>query len=497
MIDNVLALPSQAEDANWPDPHPLNQVEIPDITKEDLPKIVGEFAEDLARSKGIPVAATAMTMLCIASGVISDQYKVHCQPNTMWKERAKFWAFLIADPGIGKTPVIRDCRTAIDSINDACSRSYGEAIREFRMEEKKWKGGKSEDKLPPERPPCRLCYFQPDDITPAAAKMLGADNPRGLLAIMGELDSIVSASDPKTKSWVSMMLSLYDGSKDTKVTKGEGMSSCRWSGAFLTTVQPDVIQESYTGYLRNGFLQRFIPTMLMRVGTKDKSVRVDSSNYDMLIDVLWQDDPVEERIFRLADDAQELADEFVDSYEGIISATGVNKYLRQHLGKHPGLFFRLCLTYHMIDHAGQMEIPDTIGIDTAEKVYGLLKGYVVNSARAFYTEIVADDSVEALSQALAEFFKAKALEGDLSFPKTFLTANVSAWKHCKSNEHRSLAISYLESLGWCRTEKKAATGRGRPSIEIILNPRLSRIARKESADAVRDLQAANLAMDAT
>lgn len=481
------------------DPRELNDITVPQVNCEDLPLVIAEYAANCSIASGINVSTYAMTCLCAASGVASDMFTVDCQPGSHWYERPKFWVAIVAEPGWGKSPVFNATRKKIEEIQKQLIKDNISSRRQYEEEVEEHKSLKRQDrktKRKPVRPPERLVFI--DEVTPQYAKQVLLDNPRGVLMIQNELDSILSGTDPDSRRWVAEMLSLYDGGMRTKGTKSEGTCSIdNWSASFITTVQPNIISKANPAFLDKGFLQRFVPVMMGKP-LKHARHEVPRYEFDRLISTLWNMDPEEPFVFDISEDGHREISKFRNSVYDIKMNDHIDPSLRQHISKHEGLVFRLSLLYHLIEIASAGGLSEqclddwkVIPLKTVNKVISLLRNYIAQSARKFYADVISSSSVESLVKAAIEEFKAKASVGELQITLTTMN-KVKGWDKC-GPAARQNALAMLVSNSWCVIGK--VKGPTRPTTVLQLNPALADIARREAAASVSDIKCANLLLD--
>jgi hypothetical protein len=87
----------------------------------------------------------------------------------------------------------------------------------------------------------------------------------------------------------------------------------------------------------------------------------------------------------------------------------INKKLAAHIGKYDGLFVRLCLLWHVIEHSDG-EPPGLVTEQTAHRVAKFLHGFLLRHALAFYSGVLnLSDDHERLT-AIAGYILARKLE---------------------------------------------------------------------------------------
>jgi hypothetical protein len=92
-----------------------------------------------------------------------------------------------------------------------------------------------------------------------------------------------------------------------------------------------------------------------------------------------------------------------------MSCEAVNKKLASHIGKYDGLFARLCLTWHCIEHSNS-DLIDQIEEDTARRVERFLHGFLLPHATAFYAGMLGLSDDHDRLTAVAGYILAHRLD---------------------------------------------------------------------------------------
>ena len=66
---------------------------------------------------------------------------------------------------------------------------------------------------------------------------------------------------------------------------------------------------------------------------------------------------------------------------------GINRKLVAHFGKYNGIFARLCVVWHCVEHAGD-DLPAIITEATARRVENFLHGFLLKHALSFYAGVL-------------------------------------------------------------------------------------------------------------
>ena len=118
--------------------------------------------------------------------------------------------------------------------------------------------------------------------------------------------------------------------------------------------------------------------------------------------------------------------------------------LAAHIGKYRGMFARLCLIWHCIEHAFDDKLPDTISEDVAKRVAIFVHGFMLKHAAAFYVGMLGLSSHHDRLANIASYILAHKLErvttrdiqrGDRSMRKL-------------ERRDTDAIFEQLEALGW-------------------------------------------------
>ena len=144
---------------------------------------------------------------------------------------------------------------------------------------------------------------------------------------------------------------------------------------------------------------------------------------------------------------------------------GVSPKMAAHFGKHDGLFARLCVLWHCIDHGRGGLVPETISGVTAERVERFMVQFIRPSAVAFYVGLLGMSAGHEQLRDLAAWIVATGAE-------TVRARDVQragqAFKHVTADDVR-LICEKLEAFGWgCWGDPGAKSNRA----PFIVNPRV-------------------------
>jgi hypothetical protein len=474
--------------ANWPEPSQINQFQSPVIPDNVIPTLIEDYARASAAASGFCWQAYAMSMLVVISGLASDKIKLHYKGT--WTERPKLWGALIAEPGVGKTPIFKPVTAEMYAINEELISESRRMYAEYMSRVKDMEKMKKEDRYEIIPPP-DLCLVV-DTATIEYQQKLASDNPRGLTILRGEASSLIRSKDPKKFDQVLEMLEYFDGGSRSKGTLKDGMRNIKnWSAAFLTTIQPQAIAKGNEVLLDTGFVQRFLPILLPPQENVRVDLSVDDSAYRSLCRRIWNLDPNAETVFHFSREAWVLAADWETKIHHMRKSKSISSNFSQHFAKYPIFFLRLILVYHIID---MVENTSNIEVQTrtVEQVIALMDQYVFPSSQSFYLSSFSGTGPAAVATKVCERLKTDAYLGVWSVTERSLSRNVRAFAEAAPDVRRK-ALQLIESHGWGRKhQEKASNGKMMQTIQI--NPRVMEIIRAEDhRDTVDALDAASYA----
>jgi Protein of unknown function (DUF3987) len=390
----------------WPTPLDFltnPDAEPPELLPEHIPEAINDFSFDTAERMGVDPTSVALAGITSCAAVVSDDWQV--QPKRYdysWTESARLWGAVVGDPGILKTPVIRVCTHPIDRLDAAARARHAEDMRIYKQQMKAAKADKSGETPEPTHP--RLDRFVIEDATvEALSEVLRDDDEarqrapaRKVLVRQDEMSEFFAKLDRyraggKGGGDRGTYLRLYNGGPFSTDRIGRGMFRVpNWSAGFLGGIQPGPIQQVAAAMVEDGLLQRFMFTVPgpQKPGIDRKPSAAAAARYNALFPVLAGMHPT-----RTLDgnhiqnvvlhEAAHQHREAVETRARIMAMLpDTSPQLKAAYGKWPGLFARLCLTFHLI------EIADARARGVPEPPLMVIPEQTARRAAAFLLEIV-------------------------------------------------------------------------------------------------------------
>ena len=332
------------------------QFDPPSLPRGLLPKIIEDFARVQARLMGSDPAGIAMAALAACGAAIPDRIKLQPKKyDDSWTEAARLWVALVGGVSCKKTPIIRAAVKPINRIDAELFRAYSKAMHEYNQLA-------AEDKKkvrPPKHKRLRI-----EDTTYEAAFEIVADSPDGVLCVQDELSGWFGAMEKYGGKGVakdrSFWLQSYNGGSyaSARVIRGNGLVD-NLSVSLLGGIQPQPMRKVADEGADDGLIQRILPIILgpATVG-KDEPVPNIAGDYADLINQLHRmNEPTLGSITRTAtalrfdDDAQKIRNELEEKHVQLAACESINRKLAAHIGKYDGVFVRLCVVWHCIEHS--------------------------------------------------------------------------------------------------------------------------------------------------
>lgn len=379
-----------------------------------MPEAIEGFARTQSEIMGVDPAGLAMATLCVCAAAISDDIQLQVKRHDpSWRESARLWVGLVGSPSMKKTPIISTALRPLRRID-------GNLMRVFVQKKDDYDRLTAKEKREAERPRQERRVIS--DATVEAAQEVLRDSPRGVLSAQDELSGWFGQMDKYAPGKGSQAdrafwLQAYNGGTYSLNRVGRGASyipNC--SVSLLGGIQPEPVRAIAGDTHDDGLVQRLIPVVL-RPGKVGRDIPADKtlSDYERLIERLEVMRPSahlagDGRVspLRLSDAARAIRERLeLEHLELVAALEGVSPKLAAHFGKYDGLFARLCVIWHCVDHADQLNPPGEVSERTAERVAAFMERYLRPSAIAFYAgllglsaghEQVLDLAAEIISQ---------------------------------------------------------------------------------------------------
>lgn len=447
----------------------------PELPQGLLPEGVERFARAHADIMGVDPAGLAMATLCVCAATIPDSIKLQVKRHDpTWCESARLWVGLVGSPSMKKTPIMSAALRPLKRIDSNLMRAFTEKRQQYDALTAKER--KEADRPKQER---RII----SDATVEAAQEVLRDSPRGVLSAQDELSGWFGQMDKYAPGKGSQAdrgfwLQAFNGGSYSlnRIARGASyIPNC--SISLLGGIQPEPMRAIANDTHDDGLVQRMLPVIL-RPGRVGRDVPADGvlSDYERLIERLEvMRTPQRSGAIsygesasplRLSDDARAVREQLEQEHLDLVRALeSVSPKLAAHFGKYDGLFARLCVLWHCVDHCEQLQPPAEVSGDTARRVAAFMERFLRPSAIAFYAGVLGLSAGHERLVDLATWIVGSGV--DEVKPRDVQGASQS-FRHVTADEVR-LLCEKLEAFGWGEwTEPAAKSNRPR----FVVNPRV-------------------------
>jgi hypothetical protein len=405
--------------------------------------------EDYARASSITIGADeggfAIAALAVSAAAIDDVIKLQVMPYSKWYEEARIWAAPVGPPSTKKSPIIR---AACEGLN----REDRVLARRYAAQKAEWDALPKADKaITPA--PMRERYTV-GDTTSESLQEAFRNTERGLLGLYDELSGFFGqldryGSSGHAASERSFMLQTYNGGPYTvdRISRGSFYIP-NLSLTVLGGIQPDLIRKQSHAATDDGLIQRLTPIML-RPGWPprvDANANRAIADYETLIPQLLALEPPEAGSLRFDEGAQAIRDDLAIEHDTLVKeCEGFNAKLSTALGKQDGLFARLCVIWHCVEHAGQLGgLPEIITEDTAARVAAFMVEFIRRHLFDFYAGVLELPDEHERLLSIAGYILSRKLS---SIANWRLQAAVRSMRKLSSKDITPV-LEHLEAFGW-------------------------------------------------
>lgn len=393
---------------NWPEPVDIladSDTGAPILTAEHVPPALWLFIKDASERMGVATSSVAISALVSCSSAISEDW--HIQPKAhdpTWTEQSRLWGAIVGIASILKSPVIKAATAPIVELNMAAHEAWASAMTKYRADWKAWKAIKKNPDPAPEPP--RKARHLVESVTIEALQEVLRDDVEGklyaplgkVLARHDELSEFVANLDKYSSggggdrgAW----LRTYDGGPYVVDRIGRGSFVTKsWSCCLIGGIQPEVIQRIAQKTEDDGLLQRFmfdVPAQQEKGEDRSPDYATLHAYRDLFPALVAlrparTGDAHDRHVVVVLHRDAHAAREDINVLARVMSVMpDASPRFQSALGKWPGLFGRLCLTFHLIEIAAARvrgdigPHPDVISADTAVRVQNYMRGVLAPS----------------------------------------------------------------------------------------------------------------------
>ena len=479
----------------WPEPVDFlaegDLTGVPALRPGHLPEALHGFVADTAERMGVDPVGVGLSALVACASMVSEEWEL--QPKVHdddWTERARLWGAIVGDPSILKTPVIKACTRPIERFDAEGREHHALAMRRHKAAVAEWKASGSDPDAEPRAP--RLARYLVEGSTVEALSEVLRDDaeakqraPTGKVLVRQDEMSDFFANLDRYRAGGrgggdrGAYLRLHNGGRFVMDRVLRGSFACsNWSACFLGGIQPGPIQAVAKDAADDGLLQRFLFCVPGRQeeGVDRAPNRGAVRRYEALFPALVALHPARpvpgetEKTIVLHCDAHPHRLALNQTVRAIAAMPDASNRLKSALGKWPGVFARIALTFHMIELADVNVRGGTL------PPVAVVPEATARRAAAFLREIALPHLLRAdrLMFATAQTGHARWIAGLIlarGQPRIALRDVVQAYGALRPPEARRELLDVMESLvtvGWLRPEPQSNPAR--PPAAWAVNP---------------------------
>ncbi|MGC2415648.1 MAG: DUF3987 domain-containing protein [Stellaceae bacterium] len=384
----------------------------PILTANMLPEAIRDFAFDAADRMGVTPATVAMPALGVCAAAIHGDIKIQPTEDWDWLEPPLLWMKGVGDPGMVKTPALNIACRPLEGIDHKWRLEDAEAIRQYekklaayKEKSRVWthrtaRGDDAGDEPDEPQEPKKRWLVGTDYTMEKLGEILEA-NPRSILLKIDELAGFTGGFDAYRGGKIGkdrpLALKLWDGGSLAIDRIGLDRLVPNWAAGIVGNIQENKLASLAPTLTDDGLMQRFL---VYRVGTTGmgnhrEPNRIALERYDALIGYLVKLEP-SGRPITLSPGAQVVQQEVERITFAIKTSPMVSPALRGHAAKLNGLFARLLLTVHAVEHyttTGYLLAEADFQVvqpETARRARDLLVQFLIPNAVHIYADYFSD-----------------------------------------------------------------------------------------------------------
>ncbi len=431
--------------------------EPPELPEGLLPPIIETFARANGAQMGADPAGLAMAALATCAAAIPDAVQIKVKRYDDWMESARLWVALMGPPSAKKSPIISAATGPLCRLDVEMMRDWQKRINEYEALS-------PDEKKSQQRPP--QTRLRIEDATVEAAQQVLEGSPWGVLLLQDELSGFFGAMDKYNggkgaQADRAFWLRSFNGGQFALNRVGRGAAIIdNLSVSMLGGIQPEPLRKIAGDSVDDGLLQRLFPIML-RTATmgRDEPMPPVNKIYQVTIEAL--------RILsnpkggcgtylQFDEGAQAIRRDLEARHLELQSLESINRKLASHIGKYDGLFARLCVVWHCVEHAEQMVyswdrkdcadpvLPATVTEATAQRVAAFLHHFLLAHAIAFYSGVLGLSDDHDRLTAIAGYILTHKLD---RITNRDVQRGDRTMRGLKEHEIRPL-LEQLAALGW-------------------------------------------------
>lgn len=458
----------------------------PKVNFDLFPSVLAKRAQEVTREIGCDPAMPLWAGIAAVCAAADSRTKLWASDS--FNAPPIIWSMIIAESGSNKSSGSADMLSVIRDIEMEDRGPYSERCRmhigkesayksRLRAYEEAWAQPENMmtgevppiiEAAPPSPVPLSLLV---SDITSQKLLQTSADNPRGVLCFMDEMNHwLKNMVDPRTAENRSAWVQGFEGKPYKVSRKGTGDTIIdNYCVSFLGNVQPEILNTKKELLSQDGLFQRFIPVIAdirnERLGQPTPKHTWNVKEYESMIRLIHS---LPQQDIRLSEEATVIFREFqawqfdtkMDFREMDLSAG-----MRATFNKMPGLALRLALVFHL------MESPfsSVASADVISRAIRVVREMIVPSIASVYGEV---DKTGSFDKWVMDHVSEKAEDNEdlsLSQIKRSAIRRLSSYPTWQQDRMVMDAMAYLESQYWVELKEE---NKSRNSYVWLIRPEI-------------------------
>ena len=422
----------------------------PTLPRGVLPQVIEEFAFDRGMTMGCDMAGIAVGALAVCAAAIPDDIKLQPKKHdTEWQEAARLWVALVGDPSTMKTPMIERGRQAAapHRQRNGARQSGGhgrvaQAVERRAEEDAQAETASGHDHGHHDRGDTGNPEGQPERRAPGPGRTVR------LVRLDGQVFRREGRPEgPGVLAAGIQRRPVHRRPRHARERASSHNLRCRsWAASSPSRSASLPTAARTTGFCNGSF--RSCCARPWVAGTRPPGQAVFDYS-DLISDLRELKPPTSGTCFpplRLTfdDGALAIREELEKKHLDLAQLESLNRKLTSHFGKYNGIFARLCVVWHCVEHVSGRRAAAVITEATARRVASFLHGFLLPHALAFYAGVLGLANDHDRLANVADYILAHKLE---RITNRDVQRGDRSMRSLKRHETEAI-FEQLEALGW-------------------------------------------------
>jgi putative DNA primase/helicase len=511
---------SWTDETSWPDPKELPEgvLPVPSLDAMLIPEPLRPWLTDIALRMQCPLEFPTIGAIIGLASLIGRKCGIRPKKHDDWTVVPNLYGAVIGRPGIMKSPALNEVLKPLRRLEAEAAQKHEDEMKQFKAEKlvreakkevlkSQIKGAltskKSIDNLTEElshldeEEPTAVRFIVNDSTVEKLGEILN-ENPNGVLHFRDELIGWLRTLDREghendrafyLEAWNGDGSYIYD--RIGRGTKRIGAACLSILGGIQPGPLTDYLRAAHGGGRgADGLVQRFqlavYPDTPQNWTNVDEWPNTEAKNrafeiFKKLADQetfagfagsqpgVNQREAQEIPFLRFAPDAQELFDHWRADLEHKLLTEDEHPVIETHLSKYRSLMPSLALIFHLIERInGKASGPIPPVSLQAARMAAAWCDFLEAHARRIYQSVTRHGVI------VAKLLGNKIKAGRLHNPFTGRKVYINGWSDLSTTDDVQLAAEILEDYAWLKSKSLQTNGRGRPTIQFWINPKLSK-----------------------